>query len=316
MGVKHNPSGVAATDVDFVPIMAAMRAAKLDLFRPYLRDELPHRWRGGKPDFLSGPLRASAGVSSTSAVSSNRYDKHALSLIHSLPDGLILDCGAGRRGVYFPNVVNLEIADYDTTDVIGVGEELPFKDSSFDAVISIAVLEHVRNPFRCADEIVRVLKPGGRLICCAPFLQPYHGYPNHFFNMSHQGLRSLFEDDLQIDDHQVIGSMLPIWTLTWMINSWADGLEPAVRERFLSMQLKDLVGPARSYLQEDFVQGLSPGKNFELASATLLFATKPMDWARGPLSSLRNDHYFKGDRPRARGRSWLSRLKRLWRGQG
>ena len=80
--------------------------------------------------------------------------------IHRLQDGLILDCGAGRRPIYYSNVVNFEIVAYDTTDVRGVGESLPFETDSFDAVFSFAVLEHVKDPFRCASEICRVLKPG------------------------------------------------------------------------------------------------------------------------------------------------------------
>ena len=87
------------------------------------------------------------------------------------------------------NVVNYEIVDYDTTDVIGLGDTLPFNDCVFDAVISIAVLEHVRYPFACAAEIVRVLKRGGELECSVPFLQPLHGYPHHYYNMTSQGLR-------------------------------------------------------------------------------------------------------------------------------
>jgi SAM-dependent methyltransferase len=191
--------------------------------------------------------------------------------------------------------------------VLGVGEELPFRDASFDAVISIAVLEHVRNPFRCADEIVRVLKPGGRLICCAPFLQPYHGYPSHYYNMSWQGLRALFEDQLRIDDHKVTGSMGPIWSLTWMIQSWAEGLEPAVRERFLDLKLKDLMGPPRDYLERDFVRDLPQAKTFELASATMIFATKP-DQGEPPAQGLRLDHYSKGARRPTAG--WLRKLFR------
>jgi len=87
---------------------------------------------------------------------------------------LVLDCGAGFRDMYYPNVVNYEIVAYPTTDVLGVGEELPFKDNSFDVVISVAVLEHVRYPWRCADEIARVLKSGGTLVAMVPFLQPLH----------------------------------------------------------------------------------------------------------------------------------------------
>jgi SAM-dependent methyltransferase len=190
--------------------LAAAKAAKLARIEPLLRDDLPCDRRAGHPDFLSAELREQFRIVDTDAVSSNAYDGHVLELIERDNDGLVLDCGAGRRSVYSDNVVNLEIAPYDTTDVRGVGEELPFRDASFDAVISIAVLEHLKDPFRCAQEIARVLKPGGELICAVPFLQPYHGYPHHYYNMTHQGLTNLFDGMLKIDRVEVYGSALPI----------------------------------------------------------------------------------------------------------
>lgn len=39
--------------------------------------------------------------------------------------------------------------------------DLPLPDDSLDLVCSFAVLEHVRRPERCAEEIRRVLRPGG-----------------------------------------------------------------------------------------------------------------------------------------------------------
>jgi ubiquinone/menaquinone biosynthesis C-methylase UbiE len=59
--------------------------------------------------------------------------------------------------------------------ILDIGEYLPFRDGSFDAVFSMAVLEHVRDPFRCAREITRVLKAGARLICCIQYDWPRPG---------------------------------------------------------------------------------------------------------------------------------------------
>jgi SAM-dependent methyltransferase len=158
-----------------------LRRAKLARLEPFLRSDLKFRIVDGKYDFLTEELRHVSGLSHTENISSNIYDQHIFSLIEETQHGIILDCGAGRRDVYLSNVVNFEVVNYDTTDVMGVGETLPFNDSTFDGVISVAVLEHVKYPFRCASEICRVLKPGGWLFCSVPFLQPYHGYPHHYF---------------------------------------------------------------------------------------------------------------------------------------
>lgn len=45
--------------------------------------------------------------------------------------------------------------------VIGDGMNLPFGDDSFDLCYSSNVLEHVSDPWRMAEEMIRVTKPGG-----------------------------------------------------------------------------------------------------------------------------------------------------------
>ena len=54
----------------------------------------------------------------------------------------------------------------------GVGEFLPFVDESFDLILSNEVLEHVQDDSAAISEIVRTLKPGGRLV----FFCPNRGY--------------------------------------------------------------------------------------------------------------------------------------------
>jgi SAM-dependent methyltransferase len=52
--------------------------------------------------------------------------------------------------------------------VEGVGEDLPFADDSFDLVFSNEVIEHVRDDARYAAEMVRVTRPGGRILIFCP----------------------------------------------------------------------------------------------------------------------------------------------------
>jgi SAM-dependent methyltransferase len=250
----------------------SMRELKMERLAPLIRRDLRHTTRNGKLDYLTRALRALAAVTETEQVSANGYDGHGMALVRS--GGLILDCGAGQRDIYFENVVNFEIVDYDTTDVLGVGEELPFRDGSFDGVISVAVLEHVRDPFRCAREIVRVLKPGGKLYCAVPFLQPLHGYPNHYFNMTHEGLRALFDGPMEITGQDVLASTGPVWSLTWILRRWAEQLPPLERAAFLKQTVADLVGPPQHLLAQPWVTGLPKPAQFELASATVLLAPK------------------------------------------
>jgi SAM-dependent methyltransferase len=57
--------------------------------------------------------------------------------------------------------------------VQGAAEHLPFPAGHFDLVISNEVLEHVQDDRRTIQEIVRTLKPGGRLVLFCP----NRGYP-------------------------------------------------------------------------------------------------------------------------------------------
>jgi len=53
-------------------------------------------------------------------------------------------------------------------------EKLPFPDASFDALVAMGVIEYCPDEQRALDEMVRVLKPGGRFIITVPnLLSPF-----------------------------------------------------------------------------------------------------------------------------------------------
>jgi uncharacterized protein YbaR (Trm112 family) len=128
-------------------------------------------------------------------ISRNPYTDASLGVIDKYKKGIVLDDGAGfpLDNQNFDNVLQFEIVKYPSTDVVGRGEKLPFKDNSFDAVISESVLEYVEDLFSYVHEVYRVLKVGGEVYIDSAFLQPHHGYPSHYFNTTQIGLEMLFK---------------------------------------------------------------------------------------------------------------------------
>jgi SAM-dependent methyltransferase len=64
----------------------------------------------------------------------------------------------------------------NTRFVTGLGEALPFRDNSFDVIVTWDVIEHVRDPMRVMQEIARCLKAGGVSLGIFP---PYYNPTEH-----------------------------------------------------------------------------------------------------------------------------------------
>lgn len=246
------------------------KARKLDRLHTLFRaDASPRRTR-----YYYQFLSTDSLVPEPELVSGYHYPAPVNDLISRYAEGWILDCGAGNRPVYHDNVVNLEIAPYPSTDVLTDADELPFKDGCFDAVVTLATLEHVRRPWKVADELIRVLKPGGTLIADVPFLQPVHAYPSHYFNMTSEGLQSLFEEHCEIVSTDVPHYGRPIYTLAWFLDRYAAGLPAAARADFMTLRVQDLVAAVEGQIKRDYVAALPKPFEFELASVTSITARK------------------------------------------
>jgi SAM-dependent methyltransferase len=97
-------------------------------------------------------------------------------------DGRLLDAGCGL-GTYLQALeeysrqrfgleieFNRALSALKLADglVLGVGEALPFYDHAFDFVLSNEVIEHVEDDRLAVREMVRVTKPGGRIVIFCP----------------------------------------------------------------------------------------------------------------------------------------------------
>jgi SAM-dependent methyltransferase len=148
-----------------------------------LRGETPHfLCEGGTPC-----LRL------TERTSTHPYSSEVLEILDRNQDNLILDFGAGHtpQELLRPNVVYMDAVQYQWTDVVCTRLRLPFRDHSFSAVVSQAVFEHLPDPHHTAKELFRILRPGGIIHVDTAFMQPLHGDPWHFFNMTQHGLRQV-----------------------------------------------------------------------------------------------------------------------------
>jgi len=143
--------------------------------------------------------------------------------------GRLLDVGCGDKpylSIFLPHVhsyVGVEYAgSFGSTsasgedrahhpDVVYSGGRLPFRDGSFDTVLSVQVLEHTPRPGPLVAEMARVLAPDGLLILTAPFQFRLHEEPHDYFRYSPHGLRQLCADaGLEVTEVRQQGSL---WSL-------------------------------------------------------------------------------------------------------
>lgn len=130
-----------------------------------LRGEPSYVWRAGQQRRMDMILKAASGRLA----------------------GLVLEngCGVGmyvqKLSSFGGQVIGLEFdleraheaGENSDTVINAAGEFIPFPASTFDFILSHEVIEHVQDDRAAISEMVRVLKPGGRLaIFC-----PNRGYP-------------------------------------------------------------------------------------------------------------------------------------------
>ena len=120
-------------------------------------------------------------------------------------------------------LVETDVSFGPRTMMICDAHDIPFEDESFDGVIAQAVLEHVADPYRCAEEIHRVLKKQGLVYAETPFMQPVHMGRYDFTRFTHLGHRRLFRGFEEIDSGAVCGpGMALAWSYQYFLLSFTE----------------------------------------------------------------------------------------------
>jgi SAM-dependent methyltransferase/uncharacterized protein YbaR (Trm112 family) len=130
----------------------------------------------------------------------------------------VLNIGAGGTAERYPNCIEFEYKIFRHTDVVGDAHHLPFRDDTFDRVFAFNVFEHLADPSVAAQEIYRVLKPGGSVVIHTAFLQALHEEPNHYYNATEYGVRRWFAP-FEIEDCRVSGNFGPGVMLAFLMSN-------------------------------------------------------------------------------------------------
>jgi SAM-dependent methyltransferase len=62
----------------------------------------------------------------------------------------------------------------------------------FGTIFSFSVMEHCDQPFLMAENMTRLLKPGGKIVLSVPFAWKFHGYPSDYWRFTAEGIKKLF----------------------------------------------------------------------------------------------------------------------------
>ena len=141
-------------------------------------------------------------------------------ILQSLPDSSpVVEIGSGNITLDDPNIIRLDVVLTPFCDIVADAHHMPFRDGSIDYVFSLAVFEHLRNPFEAAASIRRTLRPGGYVYHECNFVFSYHGYPHHYFNASAQGMSEVFREYHELGQG-VAPYQMPSFALNMILNGY------------------------------------------------------------------------------------------------
>lgn len=132
--------------------------------------------------------------------------KYVEKIAKAVEDGSdFLDAGAGecQYKKYFPHVkyvaqdnyIGDENWNFSEIDIKSEIYDIPVKDKSFDYILCMEVLEHLKYPHLAFKEFHRILRPGGKLFLVCPLSWQQHQKPHDYFRYTYFALNMLGEEN-------------------------------------------------------------------------------------------------------------------------
>ena len=130
-----------------------------------------------------------------------RRDFQATLLANGITSGTICEIG-GPHNSFASDMPEYDFkylslypdAQFDNVIVVDATQCDHVEDAQFDAVFSVSVFEHISKPWKAAQHLARLLKPGGICYTAAPFSYFYHGAPADFWRYTPDALRLIFSE--------------------------------------------------------------------------------------------------------------------------
>jgi SAM-dependent methyltransferase len=142
-------------------------------------------------------LRALAGrVLDGATLSRKILDRELRPVLKALQPGIVLDVG-GASGLRYRRLINhrrywtVDIQSKNQPSIQADAHRLPVKTGSVDAVVSLQLLEHCRDPRLVVEEAHRVLRPGGCLVLSTVLLYELHASPHDYYRFTASALEDL-----------------------------------------------------------------------------------------------------------------------------
>lgn len=194
----------------------------------------------GVPCFLENAI---GGSDHQPADTLDKFDYEPGRWLHEQFSGPTLNLSAGNTKNKPKNMFEADVVRSSNTDILLDTEKvLPFADNQFEMVCSYNAFEHYRYPQLVADEIFRILQPGGYAHILGAFLSPLHMAPHHFFGASQRGFEAWFSQ-YRIESVTVPWNYSPYFTLAWLADDVLCCVRdhaPLVGERFAQMTIGEL----------------------------------------------------------------------------